>query len=1385
MRLDWDAYIRDTEFMATIRRIEQRVNDLARNVNNRGRDMEDVFGRLAKVAGGFLSLNAAEGFIQKLIQVRSEFQQLEISFTTMLASKEKADQLTKDLIQFAATTPFGMKEAANAAKQLLAYGSSANTVTNELRMLGDVAAGTSQPIGELVYLYGTLRTQGRAYAVDIRQFAGRGIPIYQELAKVLGVNKNQVNDLVSAGKVGFAEVEQAFKNMTAAGSMFGGLMDAQSKTITGNLERLGDAIDVMFNELGKKSEGTINGVISGAAVIVDNYEKVLDVIGSLIVIYGSYRAALLVTAAVQQVSAAATVGMTAVEMIHYGAIVAKTAALRVLNAVMLASPIVAFTALIAASVAVIYSLTQVTDAATVAQDKLNQAQDAGSAKADSEKRSVQQLVEVIKSHTASVEQKKAAYDKLQAQTKGILASFSQEDIAVGKATKTLDEYILKIQQAASARKSFDEFNAMAEKMDELNRKGIDGISVWTRLGRSLKNTFAPTSQGINFSDWGKALFNGDFASQQIVDQEKQALSTAMDILKKEYNDKWQEIITGQSSANDNNTQVVDKLAEPFKNFNEILKSAKSKADLDSLKKALTEKMEALAPGDKDIAKYKAKLKQLAEVEKQYSLDNKDTTNADFQRAERYTSMMNDIEKAGDAYLRSQMTRDQQEIESVKDKYRTLRMEIDKFNRDPRNKSKIDASSLSSVEQKELAETNIRIQTRYDVDLLDRQKSLYDDYEEYKKQVGEAKAKDRYRNLINLDSSYIQELETKMSELASIDPASRTAAQNEALDGYYKKQIAYYDDIRKKESDRFSEALKSAQSLSDRLFSIEKEYQDKVASLRENGQFTAEKDKQLRLEMTQKYSNEIESSEDFQKAMKNIDNAVGAMIGSAYRHGKQVVLGLIDGIKGATESQKDELRKVFGKFFDDGAKNADLGNLENIAQATKGFADLAKSVTDFSFGLGDSMAILDSMVNSAGQLASTMANLTKNDELKKTLSNLGPYFAIFGAVVSALSGITKASREATQRESKQLRDQLDYQNERQLKSTEAITKMLERQLELMDKIYGAERLEKYGQTLKQIEDNYADLNRQLEGRYLMTGDKSQDEILTRLNNGESVKEISKQLSREDAVKWAQALKVLEHLEKFSKSSSIADLATDINKAKEELAKLQYQADLGNVDDYTKKLIDQLQNQIDLYTETLNKLKEETTGNSFKNILGNLSDLFFNSGLDSADAWSKGFDSVMKNYAIQKFSRDYLEKAAQEWYDLFDNLAEGGITDSERQSLKDAWDKIQKDGQKRVDELGNIIGNDSSSGLNSSIKRDLTEATASELTGLYRSTFDYQKRTFEDGLKRTDIAAKHIILAQNSNSALNAIQNNTADTVKELKAAVSELQSINKSVSTRYS
>lgn len=1384
--LEWDAYIRDSELMATIRRIEGSVGDLADRVRNRGRDMEDVFARLAKVAGGFLSLNAAENFIQKLIQVRSEFQQLEIAFTTMLGSKEKADQLTKDLIEFAGTTPFGMKDTANAAKQLLAYGSTAANVKNELRMLGDVAAGTSQPIGDLVYLYGTLRTQGRAYLMDIRQFAGRGIPIYEELAKVLKINKSEVNDFVSAGKVGFAEVQQAFQNMTATGSMFGGLMEAQSKTIQGELERLGDAFDQMLNKIGKDTEGTISQVIQGLSLLVENYELVLNTISGLVVVYGAYRAALVATAALQQLNAARAVGMTAAEMLHYGAIVLKTKAMTVLNAVMLANPAILMTASIITLTAAIYALTQVTDATSAAQEKLASAHEAGIDKAEQEKRSIQQLIGVIKDNTATVEQRKAAYDKLQAQTKGVLASFSQEEIAIGKATNALELYIKSVGRAASARKAFDEFNALAEQLDVINRKGIEGVGVWERTGRALQNMVGANGADAAKSFWGFGDKRGDAF---IVEQQKAVIKNQMNALQKEFDKEFKTYITGveQTVSDAGKVDVfANNLKDPLGNFNSLLKSATNKGDLDKIKKALTEKMEALAPGDKDIAKFKGRLKELAKVEEQYSLTDKNTDNADFQTAERYTSMMNDIEKANEAYLRSQMSRDQQEIESVKDKYRVLRQEIDKFNRDPRNKTKIDGSSLNSTEEKELQEANIKIQGRYLIDNLNKQKDLYLEFENYKKQVGEAKAKERYQSQIDVSKSFIQSLEEQMGKLLEVDPVSMTAAQKEALQTLTDMQIAFYLNERKEQDTQYMELFKRYSTYEQNRKKLIEDAEKAITELVRKGEVDRANEvrKQTDEALKESFIQQIEKSKEYQKVMKDIDKATSSTLANAFKVGKDTVMSMIDGMTQATAEQKAHLKTLFGEFFDKGIKDADLGKLDNLSQAARGFADLAKYATDLSFGLSDGLATMQNMVNTASQLAGAMASLSKNESTQKALQSAGSYFAIFGAVVSLLSGITKAARESQLKESKRVRDQLDYQNDRQLKSTEAITKMLERQLELVDKIYGVERLEKYSQTLGQIEDNYKDLNNQLGGRYLMTGNKEKDEILTRLNNGETAKQIRKSMQAQDGyVGLGKALSVLEHLDRFAKTSSITDLSKDIDKAREELAKLQYQADLGNVDDYTKKLIEQLQNQVDLYTETLNKLKEETTGNSLSSIVSNLSDLFFNSGHDSAKAWAKGFDDVMRNYAIQKFSRDYLEQAAQGWYDLFDKLADDGITESERDSLKKAWDKIKEDGQKRADELEKIMGDSEkkSSTIQGAIQREMTEATGSQLTAIFKSTYELDKNLLEESRIQGIALAKQLQISNSCLTALNVIQINTGDTVKRLDTAVSELQLINKNLS----
>ena len=165
-------------------------------------------------------------------------------------------------------TTFGLDEVAQGAKQLLAFGMEAENVNSTLVRLGDIAAGLSIPLNDLIYLYGTTMAQGRLYTQDLNQFTGRGIPMIKELASQFGVAESKVKELVESGKVGFPEVQKVIESLTDEGGKFGGLMEAQSKTINGQISNIQDSIDTMFNDIGKQSEGMINTALGGVSYLV-------------------------------------------------------------------------------------------------------------------------------------------------------------------------------------------------------------------------------------------------------------------------------------------------------------------------------------------------------------------------------------------------------------------------------------------------------------------------------------------------------------------------------------------------------------------------------------------------------------------------------------------------------------------------------------------------------------------------------------------------------------------------------------------------------------------------------------------------------------------------------------------------------------------------------------------------------------------------------------------------------------------------------------------------------------------------------------------------------------------------------------------------------------
>lgn len=275
-----------------------------------GEGATSLFNRLGGDAKQLaMSLVGGLGFEQlaeHIFNVRSQFQQLEISFTTMLGSEQKAGALMNQLVQTAAKTPFDMSSITNGAKQLLAYGTAANEVNDILVHLGDISAGLNVPLNDLVYLYGTTMSQGRMYTVDLRQFMGRGIPMAEELGKIMGKTTQEVQQAVTDGKVGADLVKKAIINMTEEGGKFGGLMEKQSTTLQGKWSNIGDSVDQMFNELGKKSQGIFGTGLDLISSLVDNWQTLVKTIGSAVVMVGTYKVGLMAAASIQKAQNQAT-----------------------------------------------------------------------------------------------------------------------------------------------------------------------------------------------------------------------------------------------------------------------------------------------------------------------------------------------------------------------------------------------------------------------------------------------------------------------------------------------------------------------------------------------------------------------------------------------------------------------------------------------------------------------------------------------------------------------------------------------------------------------------------------------------------------------------------------------------------------------------------------------------------------------------------------------------------------------------------------------------------------------------------------------------------------------------------------------------------------------
>lgn len=497
--LSFDAWIDNTNFKRQIDEMTQKMRNLGDTAKQEGAGMDSTMKKVGLAMGGYFSAQMFMRFGMAVKNVRGEFEQMGVAFEVMLGSKEKADALMGQIVTLAAKTPFTLSEVGSVTKQLLAFGADSGSVVETVKRLGDVAAGTGTEIKGLALAFGQVMTKGKLQTQEMYQMAERGVPIIAELSKMFGVSTKEIMKMVESGSVGFSDVQQAIKNMTSEGGIFNNMMIKQSATVTGLWSNMTDAWDEMLNSMGEGSEGILKGSIEGVTYLIKNYDELLKVIGVAIVAFGTYKAAVMLTAVVERAHTAimmeqalASKAITTWEALHAVILKKLAVAQALFNKTLLANPYALAIAGIIALVTAIILYSNRLSAAESAEEEFSNRQKELSDAADANRQAMENNLAIVTDMARAELDRVAALGELQKKYPEIFSQYDLETIKLADILK-LKNQINEVESARTVETNkYDLEKAQArisvlEKWLEQSKSFGGELALWKTTGMTRNN----------------------------------------------------------------------------------------------------------------------------------------------------------------------------------------------------------------------------------------------------------------------------------------------------------------------------------------------------------------------------------------------------------------------------------------------------------------------------------------------------------------------------------------------------------------------------------------------------------------------------------------------------------------------------------------------------------------------------------------------------------------------------------------------------------------------------------------------------------------------------------------------------------------------------------
>lgn len=1373
--LHFDITGDNSNFMRKLNETRNGVQATSKQIEDSGMSIEQMFGRMTTAAAAFGISLGAKQLVSDITRVRGEFQQLEVAFNTMLGSKEQADTLMSQLVRTAAITPFDLQGVANGAKQLLAYGTAADDVNSTLIRLGDIASGLSIPLNDIVYLYGTTMTQGRLFTQDLRQFQGRGIPLADELAKQFGVTKDKVGGLVTAGKVGFPEVQKAIEAMTNEGGKFGGLMEAQSKTITGQISNIEDAIATMFNEIGKDNEGIINTVLGGVSSLVENYEKVGEAIAVAITAYGTYKAALMTVSALQaanniilkqavvekHLAAAAGITLSNSEAIAAARTKILTIAqqglvkaLKAAAAATVANPYVLLAAAVTGLAFALYKVVTAETEAETATRMYNEALDEQQKKQDEYKDNIDKLIKAIEDNNKSEGERLQAFEALKAEYPTVLNNLLTE----AEYLKEIAKYKKLIAEEDNNRTKHSD----VEILEEAKRK----LEYYQQV---RKNGTSTTLVDMDGNGWATDNVEDAIKAQQAIVNKAIAKVTSHDVSSflGSIKDMKDNDIASTISGITTSLQALGKSGDDAIAIVTELGGEFSKSQLSTIKNALETEQKARS-GEKNTGKGWIEKYKNAYLTAKKELDDFLNTNNTLSEIEYENKLKELTEKKEEAEKKyksvggatgNALTKQDNQTEELRkqtDKYNAL---LDKQSLEQQRSAEdlqmqVDEARIKAMDEgsaKTIAEMELNFEK--EMQAIDRQKE-----DALRKKIENARAAWDANPENNGKSFDAAGIELSDSETKYFDELYKAAIANDEkiYSNLANEYLSYTDErlaIEKKFNDDIAllqESRKKAESKgnTDEVAKIDRSIEKRTEAKNEDiFKLDAEQFKK-NMNWEQVFGNLDKVSTDTLKKLKaNLKDFISSQKDLSPENLKELVDAIerIDdkvsernpfeamsvsfkSLKDATDAQC-EAQKAYNKALKEGT-DEEKKNAKATLESAKN--NKQKALSEATTALHHGVDEIGQYVDAGNQVIGIMETLGV-----KTPEWLGGTMSGFGEILNGLSNIDLTRPMSIVTGSLQtIKGALtsvvslgglipglggaDYSRyndmvEEYTRLNEIWDELIDKKQEYIDISYGVEA-DKVGEEALEL------VNKSIEA-YRILGRE-------RLNSGASAgshsigKRMAKNTSSSD---WQDIARALDMSVKDAKDfigtgrmTGLFDLTTEqLEKLKSEAPTFWAKLD-GDVRDYLDKIIEGEERIEEIHNQINEQLTQTTFDGVYSNFIDTLMDMKASSK-DAAEDVSEYFMQAMLSEQIGTLYQDKLKK----WYEKFaKGMEDGSLTESERNALNNEYMGYIEEAMKLRDELAAATGYDKisqESYAQSSTSRgfgtEMTHEDAGELSGRF--------------------------------------------------------------------